>query len=130
MTLDAPQLKPQYVHIHIRPPTSPVSSGPRVLDAAWLRQLCLDVGADDVGFVELERPALAEERPHIERTFPLTRSLISFVVRMNRENVHSPARSVANTEFHQTGDEISDIHAGKSKVEKGLSVVCESACIH
>jgi ferredoxin len=67
------------------------------------------VGADDVGFVELERPALAEERPHIERTFPLTRSLISFVVRMNRENVRSPARSVANTEFHQTGDEVNDI---------------------
>jgi hypothetical protein len=28
----------------------------RVLDAAWLRQLCLDAGADDVGFVEHDRP--------------------------------------------------------------------------
>jgi hypothetical protein len=46
----------------------------RVLDAAWLPQLCLDAGADDVGFVELERPALAVERPHIERTFPRTRT--------------------------------------------------------
>ena len=68
------------------------------LDAARLRQICLDAGADDVGFVELGRLALSEERPHIERTFPGTCSLISFVLRMNRDNVRSPARSVANTE--------------------------------
>jgi hypothetical protein len=48
--------------------------------------------------VELGRLALSEERPHIERTFPGTCSLISFVLRMNRDNVRSPARSVANTE--------------------------------
>lgn len=29
------------------------------LDADWLRQLCLEAGADDVGFVELERMAIA-----------------------------------------------------------------------
>ena len=30
------------------------------LDADWLRQLVLDAGADDVGFVEIDRKALAE----------------------------------------------------------------------
>jgi epoxyqueuosine reductase QueG len=79
------------------------------LDAAWLRQLCLDAGADDVGFLEIDRPALAGERPHIQRAFPHTRSVISFVLRMNRDNVRSPARSVANVEFHHTGDEINDV---------------------
>ena len=49
------------------------------LDAGWLRQVCLDAGADDVGFVEIDRPALAEERPHIQRVLPQARSLISFV---------------------------------------------------
>ncbi|HXJ60828.1 MAG TPA: 4Fe-4S ferredoxin [Verrucomicrobiae bacterium] len=97
------------MHIHTEALCSPAPARPGVLDAAWLRQLCLDAGADDVGFVELDRPSLADERPHIERTFPRTRSLISFVVRMNRENVRSPARSVANTEFHHTGDEVNDI---------------------
>lgn len=82
---------------------------PQPLEAAWLRQLCLDAGADDVGFVELERPSLADERPHIERTFLRTRSLISFVLRMNRSNVRSPARSLANNEFHHTGDEVNAI---------------------
>lgn len=88
---------------------SPTPTQTRVLDADWLRQVCLKAGADDVGFVELERGSLAEERPQIERTFPRTRSLISIVVRMNRDNVRSPARSVANTEFHHTGDEVDAI---------------------
>ena len=79
------------------------------LDAAWLRQLCLEAGAEDVGFVEVDRPALAGERLHIQRAFPPTRSLISFVLRMNRDNVRSPARSVANSEFHHTGDEVNDV---------------------
>ena len=31
---------------------------PRPLDAARLRQLCLDCGADDAGLIEISRPAL------------------------------------------------------------------------
>lgn len=87
--------------------TLPKTSEP--LDAAWLRQLCLDAGADDVGFVEVGRQTLAGELPHILRAFLHTRSLISFVLRMNRDNVRSPARSVANSEFHHTGDEVNDV---------------------
>ena len=95
------------VAAHRKKPAPEETSQP--LDAAWLRQLCLDAGADDVGFVEVDRPALADERPHIQRTFPHTRSLISFVLRMNRDNVRSPARSIANSEFHHTGDEVNDV---------------------
>jgi len=90
------------VHIHTKTP-------PRRLDAAWLRQLCLDAGADDAGFVEIDRESLAGERTHIDRTFPRTRSLISIVLRMNRDNVRSPARSVANNEFHHTTDETNNV---------------------
>jgi ferredoxin len=95
------------VRAHQQKPAIQKTSEP--LDAVWLRQLCLDAGADDVGFVEVDRPALAEERPHIERTFRHTRSVISFVLRMNRENVRNPARSIANSEFHHTGDEVNDV---------------------
>lgn len=99
---------PTDVHMHNSPPPPSVLNTSR-LDAAWLRQLCLDAGAEDVGFVELDRPSLADEKPHILRAFPRTRSLISFVVRMNRDNVRSPARSIANSEFHHAGDEASEI---------------------
>src|ERR1044071_7204612 len=95
------------VAAHRKKPAPEETSQP--LDAAWLRQLCLDAGADDVGFVEVDRPALAGELPHIQRTFPHTRSVISFVLRMNRDNVRNPARSIANSEFHHTGDEVNDV---------------------
>jgi ferredoxin len=78
------------------------------LEAGWLRQLCLESGADDVGFVDLDRPELEHERVDILRFFPHTRALISFVLRMNREPIHNPARSVANVEFHQTGDRVNE----------------------
>jgi hypothetical protein len=76
------------------------------LEAGWLRQLCLDAGADDVGFVELEQ---LDERDEILRFFPKTKALISFVLRMNREPIRSPARSVANVEFHQSGHHVDEI---------------------
>src|SRR5207247_11030352 len=79
------------------------------LDAAWLKQLVLDAGADDVGFVEIGRPALDDQRQDILKAFPHTKTLISFVVRMNREAIRTPARSVSNTEFHHSGDEVNDI---------------------
>ena len=79
------------------------------LDAAWLKQLVLDAGADDVGFVEIGRPALDGQREDILKAFPPTKTLISIVVRMNREAIRTPARSVSNTEFHHSGDEVNDI---------------------
>ena len=86
----------------------PVQPTNALLDAAWLKQLVLDAGADDVGFVEIGRPALDDQRDDILRVFPRTRTLVSYVVRMNREPIRSPARSVANLEFHHTGDEVND----------------------
>jgi Fe-S-cluster-containing hydrogenase component 2 len=79
------------------------------LDAGWLTQLVLAAGADDVGFVEIGRPALDDQREDILRAFPHTRTLISFVVRMNREAIRTPARSVSNLEFHHSGEEVNDI---------------------
>jgi Fe-S-cluster-containing hydrogenase component 2 len=79
------------------------------LDAAWLKQLVLDAGADDVGFVEIDRPALDDQRDDILKAFPPTKTLISFVVRMNREAIRTPARSVANLEFHHRGEAVNEI---------------------
>src|SRR5437773_10000612 len=81
----------------------------QVLDAAWLRQLCLDAGADDVGFVERDRPEIADQKAEIENVFPRTRTLISVVCRMNRENIRTPARSISNLEFHHTTDETNEV---------------------
>lgn len=88
----------------------PAADDPRKpLDTAWLRQLCLDAGADDAGLVEIGRPALDDQRADILRTFPHTRTLLSFVCRMNREPIRSPTRSVSNLEFHHAGDQVNDV---------------------
>lgn len=79
------------------------------LDAAWLRELCLEAGADDVGFVEIGRPEIADQREDLEAALPGVRTLVSFVCRMNRENIRTPARSVANLEFHHTGDHTNEV---------------------
>ena len=103
------------IHAHTRPlPTqqSPPPSnrnGGRTLDSEWLGRMCKDAGADDVGFVAIDRPELERDRKDILRTFRHTKTLISFVVKMNREPIRSPARSVANLEFHHTGDQVNDI---------------------
>lgn len=79
------------------------------LAAAWLKQLALDAGADDAGCVRLNRLELDDQRADIVQAFPQAKTLLSFVYRMNRENIRSPARSVANLEFHHSGDEVNDI---------------------
>jgi len=82
---------------------------PQTLDSAWLRQVCLEAGADDVGFVDPGRPEIADQKGDILALFPKTKTLVSFVLRMNRENIRTPARSIANLEFHHTTDEINEV---------------------
>ena len=88
---------------------SPQETPPKALDAERLRRLCLDAGADDVGFVSIGRPELDDQREDILRLFPWTKGLVSIVCRMNREPIRSPARSVANLEFHHTGDRMNEV---------------------
>src|SRR5262252_9251033 len=75
---------------------------PEKLDSAWLRQVCLEAGADDVGFVDIDQPTIAGQRQDILIAFPPTKTLVSLVCRMNPESIRTPFRSVANLEFHHT----------------------------
>lgn len=95
------------------------------LGAAEIRQLCLDAGADDIGFVSLDREELDDQRVDILDFFPKAKTLISIVVRMNREPIRSTARSVANLEFHSAGEQLN--HASREIVskleEKGIPAI-------
>lgn len=95
--------------LSVRRQAKATPKGAEPIDAKWLRQACLDAGADDVGFVEIGRPAIADQRADIERALPGARMLVSFVVRMNPDDIRTPFRSVANLEFHRTGDETNDV---------------------
>ncbi len=82
------------------------AAAPPTLDPADLKALCLDAGADDAGVVALDRPELDDQRADILAVFPRTRTLVSLVCRMQREPILSPARNIANLEFHQTTDAV------------------------
>ena len=69
----------------------------------------MDCGADDAGLVEIGRRDLDAQREEILRNYPWTKTLLSFVVRMTREPVRSPARSVANLEFHHSGERVDEV---------------------
>ena len=90
-------------------PAMPGRSHAAQLDSAWLKQLALDHGADDAGLVQIGDPALDDQRADILRFYPRTRALLAIVCRMNREPIRNPARSVANLEFHATGEEVNDV---------------------
>lgn len=84
----------------VRARATPKPQAAGLLDAEWLKALARAHGADDVGLVEIGRPALTDQLTYIRQVFPRTRAVLSFVVRMNREPVRSEVRSVANQEFH------------------------------
>jgi len=77
-----------------------------------IKKICLDAGADDVGLVDLERESVQKEKEGVLYVYPLTRSIISIITVNNRENIQSPARYVANEEFHHTGDKTSSVSRG------------------
>ena len=57
----------------------------------------------------MDRPEIADQRADILGVLPATKTLISLVRHMNRGNIRTPARSVANLEFHHTTDDINEI---------------------
>jgi len=95
-----------------RKASATLHSTPLKLNARDLRTMCLEAGGDDVGFVEITRPWLADHKEAILNVFPWTRTLVSFAGRINRENLRSPARSIASLELHQVEERL--IHAART----------------
>lgn len=83
-----------------------IGEGTMIHAAEAVKRICREAGADDVGLVDVDRESLKGEREGILHVYPLARSVISIVVANNRENLQSPARYVANEEYHHTGDRI------------------------
>ncbi|MBP1151232.1 SCP2 sterol-binding domain-containing protein [Methylocaldum sp. RMAD-M] len=116
---------PTVRHFREADPAAEEAIGGRVLEASWLRRLASEAGADDAGCIGIGRSELDAQRADILRVFPWAKTLLSFVCRMNRENIRSPARSVANLEFHNTGDEINEVARRMVRVleQKGIRAI-------
>jgi epoxyqueuosine reductase QueG len=82
---------------------------PCPVDADRIGALCREAGADDVGLVHIDNPALDDQREEILRFFPATETLVGLVCRMNQEPIRNPARSVANLESHQAAEQVHEV---------------------
>jgi epoxyqueuosine reductase len=89
--------------------TSPRTQEKMLYSAETIKKICLEAGADDAGLVDIDRGSLEKEREGILQVYSLARSVISLIVTNNRENLQSPARYVANEEYHHTGDKTSGL---------------------
>lgn len=85
------------------------TTGKLTLTKAGVRELAMNYGADDAGFVSIDDPQIADQRDGIVAEFPYAKTLISLVRRMNREPVRNLNRSVANLEFHYVTDDLNEI---------------------
>src|SRR5439155_1638735 len=56
------------------------SAPPPELDAEELRELCIQAGADDAGFVSVDHPALAGEQDNARQALPAARSYLPIVL--------------------------------------------------
>ena len=75
------------------------------LDSATPRNVALETSAIDAVPGPSDDRALFDQRSPIPAACPFARTVVSFVVKMNRESIRGPARLVANREFHHVADE-------------------------
>jgi Fe-S-cluster-containing hydrogenase component 2 len=99
------------------------------LDPAWLRAMALRAGADDVGFVSVDREEIASEREPIRLAFPETQTLICIVTRLNVDSLRSPQRSIGNLEFHRNYHHVNEVAAAivRDLARHGVRAVNPSA---
>ncbi len=93
------------------------------IECLFLKDLAAKAGADDCGIIDINCPELVEEKQDILSLYPETRSLLSVVVTLNRENIRCVSQAVSDLEF-MTGIEKSD------EVLKKLAIVVKQKNIN
>jgi len=101
---------------------------PDVIKYTWLRKIALEAGADDVGFVEIDREDLSDQKADILHAFPKTKTLISLVYRLNRPQIQSNDRSLPDAEFISIESQMEKTSRGVVKIlrENGIGAVLPS----
>ena len=71
------------------------------LKSAQLKQIALEAGAHDAGFIDLARDAMTDYRKDLSDAMTDTQSVMVLVFRVNQNHLKSLAHSVADYEFKQ-----------------------------
>lgn len=123
------QEHPTVINYHSKTSDSDQKDRNTPLDACWLKELILKAGADDVGLADIDRPGIAGHRQDILDIFPGTRTLVSFVYRLNPENIRCVSRAISDTEFIQGVNAVNAISrkAAGALWERGIHSLTVSA---
>jgi len=70
-----------------------------ILNSEDICDWCLKNGADDIGFVEIDRAELGSQKEGILEAFPLTKSIISLAFKLNKEPLRTSCHSLTSLEF-------------------------------
>ncbi len=69
------------------------------IEYSYLKELAAKAGADDCGITDINSPELVEEKKDILSIYPETRSILSVVITLNRENVRCVDKAISDLEF-------------------------------
>ena len=95
---DHPTVKRFYDSINSRKS----SHAPRILENQWLRNLCLELGAADARFIDIDRLAIANQKGVILEALQTTKTVASLAFRFNKEALRTVFHSLTNLESHHT----------------------------
>ena len=86
-----------------------ILDSPAILEAAGLKQMALDAGADDSGLIDLSRETMAPYKQNLLDVMPDAKSAMVLVARINQTPLRSLAHSIADNEFQQVLKNIKQI---------------------
>jgi epoxyqueuosine reductase QueG/putative sterol carrier protein len=69
------------------------------IKADWLKKIALDAGADDAGFVNIDRASMADYRQDLLYVMPDVQTVMAMVFKLNRSSLRTLAHSIADIEF-------------------------------
>ncbi|MFQ5484494.1 MAG: hypothetical protein ACE5DO_04070 [Desulfobacterales bacterium] len=103
--------------------------GTEKLDSDWLKSLVLNAGAADIGLIGIDHPGIADQRQEILEIFPRTKSIISMMCCLNRDNIRSVSQAIRDLEFLQTIEKVDSVARAvvASLNERGLRAMNPSS---
>ena len=102
------------------------SKAPDIIDADWLKKQVLEAGADELygGYLPPEWD-LSIYRADVQETFPRAKTLVSFVSRLNPENIRCTSQAVRDLEFISTQKESDGVARKVTRVDPVVALRSE-----
>lgn len=93
-----------------------------VIDSEWVRETALRAGADDVGFVGIDRAEIADQRSSILILAPKTRTMVCFLCRFSRSRNPNGDPTHSDKVFRETAEKVDSVARELHSALKGRGI--------